>query len=122
MDIEPKKLLFCLLTAVRESDSLTEDLVKLHNLLEGSGELEGNFELLKNEIGKMLDDFEDFAGTDLGDDGVKEQLVQCFITYMWILRIHTTVDRYAPLLTVMDGIMEFNDAINNTNEFQESNI
>lgn len=122
MDIEPKKLLFCLLTAVRESESLTEDLVKLHTLLKDSGELEGNFELLKKEIGAMLDDFEDFAGAQMGDVGVKEQLVQCFIAYMWILRIHTTVDRYAPLLAVMDGIMEFNDAINNTNEFQESNI
>jgi len=122
MDIEPKKLLFCLLTAVRESESLTEDLVKLHRLLKDSGELEGNFELLREEIGVMLKDFEEFAGTELGEKGVRDQIVQCFIAYMWILRIHTTVDRYAPLLAVMDGIIEFNDAINNTNEFQESNI
>lgn len=122
MDLEPKKILFCLLTAVRESDSLRMDLVKLHDLLKDSGELEGNFELLRGEIGTLLTDFEDFAEAELGEKGVREQIVSCFIAYMWILRIHTTVDRYAPLLAVMDGIMEFNDAINNTNEFQESNI
>ena len=41
MDLEPKKLMFCLMTAVQEHDMLADDLLKLHDLLEDSGELNG---------------------------------------------------------------------------------
>lgn len=123
MDIEPKKLLFCVLTAVQENERLATDLIKLHDLLEGAGELKGNFEFLRKEIDNMLVDFEDFKGSDLGDDPEsRTMMVKCFIAYMWMLRIHTAIERYSPLLSVMEGIMEFSAAIDKTNKFQESNI
>ncbi len=123
MDLEPKKLMFCVLTAVQENERLAEDLLKLHDLLEEAGELKGNFELLKGEINTMLIDFEDFKGSDLGDDPESRTImVKCFVAYMWILRIHAAIDRYTPLLSVMEGISEFSSAIDKTNKFQESNI
>ena len=124
MDLEPKKLMFCVLTAVQENDRLAEDLLKLHDLLEEAGELKGNFELLKGEINTMLIDFEEFKGSDLGGHGPESRtiMVKCFAAYMWILRIHAAIDRYKPLLAVMEGISEFSNAIDKTNKFQESNI
>ena len=123
MDLEPKKLMFCVLTAGQENERLAKDLLKLHDLLEGAGELKGNFELLKGEINSMLVDFEDFKGSDLGDDPESRTImVKCFAAYMWILRIHAAIDRYTPLLSVMEGISEFSSAIDKTNKFQESNI
>ena len=124
MDLEPKKLMFCLMTAVSENEELADDLLQLHDLLENAGKMKGNFTLLKDEIGRIMTDFGDFAsGKGFSDEFVNntDKLVQCFAAYMWILRIHAGVDRYAPLLQVMDGITEFNDMINKTNEFQESN-
>jgi hypothetical protein len=124
MELEPKKLMFCLMTAVHEHDRLADDLLKLHDLLEDSGELsEGSFKMLKKETDRLLKDFEEFKGSGIGEDAEsRETLVKCFVTYMWILRIHTTIERYAPLLSVMEGIVEFSKAIDETNKFQESNI
>ena len=123
MDLEPKKLMFCLMTAVQEHSRLADDLVKLHGLLEDAGEITPDFRMLTRGIDTMLVDFEKFKGSSIGDDEEsRETLVKCFVAYMWILRIHATIDRYAPLLSVMEGIAEFSNAIDETNKFQESNI
>ena len=124
MDLDPKKLMFCLMTAVSENEALSKDLLSLFTLLKGAGEMEGNFELLRSEVSKLLIDFEDFKGSALGDEDSRERenMVKCFLAYMWILRIHTAVDRYSPLLSVMDNIIAFSEGIDKTNEFQESNI
>lgn len=124
MDLEPKKLMFCLMTAVSENETLSKDLLSLFTLLKGAGEMEGNFELLRSEVRKLLIDFEEFKGSAFGDEDSRqrEDMVKCFLAYMWILRIHTAVDRYAPLLSVMDNIIAFSEGIDKTNEFQESNI
>jgi len=124
MELEPKKLMFCLMTAVQEHSRLADDLLMLHGLLEASGELdEGSFKMLKNETNRLLKDFEEFKGSGIGENpDSRKTLVKCFVAYMWILRIHTAIDRYAPLLSVMEGIAEFSKAIDETNKFQESNI
>jgi len=125
MDLEPKKLMFCLMTALSESDRLADDLEELHDSLESAGEMDGNFSLMKNEVKRMLTEFSEFAETQgkrppYEEEG-REKATKCFAAYIWVSRIHNSVNRYAPLLEVMDGITEFNDMINKTNEFQESN-
>lgn len=125
MDLkEPKRLLFCAMTACANSDELMEDLVNLYNALEESDDIDPKFGIIKRMLDTLMGEFGQFQtknGEEALDKEAINELNKAAAAFLWIHRIASHVEQYLPLFDVLESANDFNKAINKTNQFLEEN-
>jgi len=123
---DPKRLLFCAMTACANSDELRDDLVNLYDMLDNSKNIDPNFGIIKIMLDALMDEFEKFQmingeGVDELDREAISDMNKAASAFLWIYRITSHIDGYSPLYDVLESATEFNRAINKTNQFLEDN-
>lgn len=123
---DPKRLLFCAMTACANSDELRDDLVNLYDMLDNSKNIDPNFGIIKIMLDALMGEFEKFQmingeGVDEIDKEAISDMNKAAAAFLWIYRITSHIDGYSPLYDVLESATEFNRAINKTNQFLEDN-
>ena len=127
MDKEnPKRLLFCAMTACANSDELRDDLVNLYDMLDNSKDIDPNFGIIKMMLDALMGEFEKFQmnngeEVDELDKEAISDMNKAAAAFLWIYRITNHIEGYTPLFDVLESANEFNRAINKTNQFLEDN-
>lgn len=123
---DPKRLLFCAMTACANSDDLRDDLVRLYDMLDNSDDIDPNFGIIRMMLDALMGEFEKFQmingeGVDEIDKEAISDMNKAAAAFLWIYRITSHIDGYSPLYDVLESATEFNRAINKTNQFLEDN-